>query len=100
MSLHPYSVVMNQLEAHFRKVQEEKLTIFEELLAAEQITNTASDAYSALPVDSDTTAATLALVAYKLAIINEEPIRLSFTAKMAELQTVMDVIQAEKENWK
>lgn len=99
MSLHPYSVLMRQLEAQLRKVQEEADPICQQLLAAQQLTSTASDAYFALTADSDTTVATLASVAYNLAIINEEPIRLRFTAKMAELQTVKDVIKAERENW-
>jgi hypothetical protein len=99
MSLHPHFVLMRQLESQLRKVQEETDPICQELLAAQQLTITASDAYFALTPDSDTTNATLASVAYNMAIINEEPIRLRFTAKMAELQTVKDLILDEEENW-
>jgi hypothetical protein len=41
----------------------------------------------------------LAATGNNTSINDEEVIRLRFTAKMAELQTVKDVIQEEEENW-
>jgi hypothetical protein len=99
MSFHPHFVRMRELEDKLRTVKEETFVVYQMLTDAQQVTHMASLAYFALTADSDTTAAILASVAYTKAIINEEPIRLSFTAKMAELQTVKDVIQEEEENW-
>ena len=97
MSLH--FVLKCQLEAELHKVHEETFDIYQLLSAAQQVTSTASVAYFALTADSDSNDATLASVAYSTAIINEEPIRLRFTAKVAELQAVKDAIQAAEENW-
>jgi hypothetical protein len=90
---------MRELKDKLRTVEDEADSISKLWLAAQQLTSTASNAYFALTADSDTTVAILASDAYTTAIKNEEPIRLSFTAKMAELQTVKDVIQEEEENW-
>jgi hypothetical protein len=99
MSLHPHFVIMRELEDKLRTVKEETFVVYQMLTDAQQVTHMASLAYFALTPYSDNKVATLASDAYTTAIKNEEPLRLSFTAKMAELQTIKDVIQDEEENW-
>ncbi len=72
MSLHPHFVLMRQLEAQLRTVEDEANDICKEVLAASGNTTSIND---------------------------EELVRLRFTAKMAELQAVKNAIKAEEENW-
>ncbi len=72
MSFHPHFVLMRQLEDKLRTVEDEADIICKLWLAA---------------------------TGNNTSINDEEVIRLRFTAKMAELQTVKDVIQEEEENW-
>jgi hypothetical protein len=100
MSLHPHFVIKRELEDRLRTVKDETFAIYQLLVVAQNATQAASVAYFALTPSSDNRETTLASTAYNTAIIEEEPIRLSFNAKVAELQAVKDALQAEEENWK
>ena len=72
MSLHPHFVLMRQLKDKLRTVEDEADRLCKLWLTA---------------------------AANNSSINDEEVMRLSFTAKMAELQMVKDTVQAEEENW-
>ena len=88
--------ILSQLKNQYFQLSDEAYDIRQLLTAATNATQAASVPYFALTPYSDNNDATLVSTAYHTAINNEQPIRLRFEAKVAELNAVKAQLAAAR----